>query len=315
MRTIGRREFLLAAGSAYAALTGLAAFPRVARGQGTGLAFTELRPGLWQVSGAGGNVLLLRTPDGIAMVDSGAPEHTAALRAAMKERLGDAPVALLFNTHWHLDHAGGNDPFGAAGTTIVAHMNTRLWMSTEFYVDWEDKTYPPRSPEALPTRTFYSSDPQPIELELGGEPIEYGHLDGAHTDGDIYVFFRRLNVIAAGGAVAVGRYPVPDTATGGWIGGTAASTAKLLALADDDTLVVPGHGPAQRRPHLEAQHEMLTTVQRRMEEGMRKGLSAEDMVAEGLTAEFDAKWGNNRDRFVSNVYDGLWWGGRLSGAI
>ncbi|HEX6999605.1 MAG TPA: MBL fold metallo-hydrolase [Gammaproteobacteria bacterium] len=312
---MGRREFLLAAGSAYAALAGLGAFPRAARGQEAGVELAELRGGLWQASGAGGNVVVLGTPDGIAMVDSGAPGRTAALRAAMEQRLGDAPVALLFNTHWHLDHTGGNDPFGAAGTTIVAHMNTRLWMSTEFYVDWEDETYPPRAPEALPTKTFYSSDPQPIEVELGGEPIEYGHLDGAHTDGDIYVFFRRLNVIAAGGAVTVGRYPVPDTATGGWIGGLAAATAKLLELADDETLIVPARGPAQRRPHLEAQHTMLTTIQRRMEEGMRKGLSAEDMVADGLTAEFDGEWGNNRDRFVSNVYDGLWWGGRLSGAI
>jgi hypothetical protein len=60
---------------------------------------------------------------------------------------------------------------------------------------------------------------------------------------------------------------------------------------------------------------MLTTIRGRIEDLMRQGKSADEMVAARVTAEFDAAWGNNRDLFVSNVYDGLWWGGRLGGAL
>ena len=301
----------MAAGAATALVPGYVR--RAAAASGPTVA--ELRGGLLQIAGVGGNVLLFRGTDGVAMVDSGAPEHADTLAALVDERLGGASVDYLLNTHWHLEHTGGNDRFGAAGATIVAHENTRLWMSTEFYDEWHDRRYPARAPEAVPTRTFYASDPQPIEIALGDERIEYGYLREAHTDGDIYVRFVERNVIAAGGAVTVGRYPVPDPATGGWIGGTAASVAKLLEIADDDTLIVPDVGPPQRRAHLEAELEMLEAIRNRMEERMHKGRSAADMLAEGITADFDARWGNNAEEFLSKAYDSLWWGGRIRGTI
>jgi glyoxylase-like metal-dependent hydrolase (beta-lactamase superfamily II) len=274
-----------------------------------------LRDDLVQIEGVGGNVLVLGGPDGLAMVDSGSPEHSAGLLKLVSERLGGKAVHSLFNTHWHLPHTGANEALGEAGAKIIAHENTRLWMSTEFYVEWQDKTYAPRPAAALPSETFYSSDPQPIEVSFGSEQIEYGHLPEAHTDGDIYVFFRDRNVLAAGGAVAVGAYPVVDFSTGGWIGGLVDATKKLLDMTDAETLIVPGSGPVVSRAHLEAQHEMLTTIRGRIEDLMRQGKSADEMVAARVTAEFDAAWGNNRDLFVSNVYDGLWWGGRLGGAL
>jgi glyoxylase-like metal-dependent hydrolase (beta-lactamase superfamily II) len=202
-----------------------------------------------------------------------------------------------------------------ANTTIVAHELTRLWMSTEYYVDWEDRTYAPRVAAALPTRTFYASDPQPITLAFGDETIEYGHLREAHTDGDIYVYFRNRNVIVTGGVVTAGTYPVIDYATGGWIGGLVDATTKLLAITNADTLVVPKQGAAQPRSHLRAQLEMLTVVRGRIENLMRKGKSIQDMLAADVTAEFDAAWGTNRERFVANIYNGLWWAGRLSDSL
>jgi glyoxylase-like metal-dependent hydrolase (beta-lactamase superfamily II) len=265
--------------------------------------------------GAGGNLVLLADNAGAALVDSGAPEAAASVREFVRAHRGTGALDALLNTHWHLAHTGGNDVFGAAGTPILAHENTRLWMATEYYVDWQDRTYEPRAPEALPTRTFYSSDPQPLVLAVGDEEIEYGHLREAHTDGDIYVRFKRRNVLVAGGAVAVGAYPVPDYATGGWIGGLVDATRKLLELSDEDTLIVPGEGPAVRRPHLAAQLEMLTTVRGRIEDLMRKGRSAVEMLEAGVTNEFDAYWGANRERFVTNLYNGLWWQGRLDGSL
>jgi len=286
-----------------------------AQANSDGIATAPLRGDLVQITGAGGNCVVLRNRAGVLMVDSGAPASADSLVKRVAEHTGGASVDILLNTHWHLDHTGANDAYGAAGARILAHENTRLWMSTEYYVDWQDRTYAPRAPAALPNETFFSSDPQPIVIELGDEQIEYGHLREAHTDGDIYVRFRAHNVIVAGGAVAVGAYPVLDYATGGWIGGLVDATEKLASLADSDTLIVPGAGAAQRKAHLAKQHNMLVTVRERMENMMRKGKSAPEMVSEGATEGFDAEWGTNRERFVSNVYGGLWWQGRLTNSL
>jgi len=276
---------------------------------------TPLRDGMSLITGAGSNVVVLRTGSGAALVDSGPTERATDVSHAVRAALGTAPVEVLFNTHWHPAHTGGNEAVRGEGTAIVAHELTRLWMATEYYVDWEDKTYTPRAAAALPTRTFYATDPQPLTTKIGDEEIDYGHLPEAHTDGDVYVLFKNRNVLAAGGAVTFGEYPVIDYATGGWIGGLVAATRKLLDITNADTLIVPANGPAQPRSHLEKQLAMLNVVRERIENLMRKGRSIEEMLAAGVTNEFDAAWGDNRARFVANIYNGLWWAGRLSDSL
>src|SRR5712671_3157271 len=116
-----------------------------------GLNATELRDGLNVVTGAGGNVVVLAKPEGLLLVDSGSAERAADLVGLLGQKFGAAPIGVLFNTHWHLEHTGGNDAIAARGVkTIVAHENTRLWMSTKFYVEWEDKFYQRRAPASRP---------------------------------------------------------------------------------------------------------------------------------------------------------------------
>jgi cyclase len=317
MTTIPRRRFLESALGAAAASFAGGGLLRGAAAQSAPAALreAELRDGLTLVTGAGSNVVVLRTAGAAAVVDSGPPQHANELAKLVRGNLGLLSVELLFNTHWHPLHTGGNEAMRSGDTDIVAHELTRLWMSTEYYVDWEDTTYSPRAPAALPTRTFYASDPQPISVEIGDEELEYGHLPEAHTDGDIYVWFKNRNVLAAGGAVTFGEYPVIDHATGGWIGGLVDATKKLLDMTSADTLIVPANGPAQPRSHLAAQLEMLTVVRGRIENLMRKGRSIAEMLDAEVTKEFDAAWGGNRERFVANIYHGLWWAGRLSDSL
>jgi cyclase len=313
-----RRQFLAKALGATAAAVAGGAVLRRAASQNTSagaLGEVPLRDDLTLVTGLPSNVVVLRAAGAAAVVDSGPPERANELAKLVRGNLGLLSVELLFNTHWHPAHTGGNDALRSGDTEIVAHELTRLWMSTEYHVDWENKTYTPRETAALPTRTFYSTDPQPIVAEIGDEEIEYGHLPEAHTDGDVYVWFKNRNVLAAGGAVTYGEYPVIDYATGGWIGGLVDATKKLLALTDAETLIVPGIGPAQPRSHLTAQLEMLTVVRERIENLMRKGRSIAEMLDAEVTKEFDAKWGDNRERFVANIYHGLWWAGRLSDSL
>ncbi len=279
------------------------------------LAVTELRAGLSLIAGAGGNVVACADGGSLLLVDSGSPESTHALHALLGERFGASQVAVLFNTHWHLDHTGGNDALvGDRNVPIIAHENTRLWMSTEFDVEWESRHYERRARTSWPNKTFFTSDQQPLTVEFGGEPITYGHLVEAHTDGDIYVQFPQRNVIVAGGAVTAGQYPVLDYITGGWIGGMADATTKLLGMMDAETLVVPDVGPVQRRADLEAQVKMLSTVRERIEAIALQGRGVEDMLAEKITKEFDERYGSDSDQFIENAYEGMWWS-RLRGIV
>jgi cyclase len=309
-----RREVLkaVAGGALLAATAG--GWRAASAGDDAKLAADTLRGGLTLISGAGGNVVLLATPEGSVQVDSGSPARAEQLAKLVAERLGSAPARTLFNTHWHLDHTGGNEAVAPSSAAIVAHENTRLWMSTKFYVEWEDRYYQRRPRAAWPNKTFFSSDPQPLFVDVGKTRVEYAHLPEAHTDGDIYVRFPEQNVIVAGGTVTAGRYPVLDYITGGWIGGLAEATKKLIALCDADTLVVPDLGPVQRRADLEAQKEMLETVRQRIEAIALQGRGVQDMIAEGITKEYDARYAGDSKLFISNAYEGLWWS-RLRGIV
>ena len=140
----GRRQFLMTALGAAAASVGGGALLRTAVAQESALTETPLREDLSLITGAGSNVLVLRAAGAAALVDSGTPESADELAKLVRGRLGLLTVELLFNTHWHPAHTGGNEALSSGDTEIVAHELTRLWMSTEYYVDWEDTTYTPR---------------------------------------------------------------------------------------------------------------------------------------------------------------------------
>ena len=299
-----RRFFRTLAGVAFAGLGARVARPQAADGS---LAMAELRGGLALITGAGANVVVLARPEGLLMVDSGSPESAPNLQRFVMERFSAATVQALFNTHWHLEHTGGNEALTHDGTTIVAHENTRLWMSTKFYVEWENRRYSPRPTSACPNKTFFSSDRQPLDFGFGGEKVYYGHLPEAHTDGDIYVAFPDQNVIVAGGTVSVGRYPVLDYITGGWVGGMMDAIQTLMDMADEETLIIPDAGPPQNRAHLQDQMQMLGAVRERVEAMALKGQGIDDMIAARVTAEFEDRYGGDVELFISNMYEGLWW--------
>jgi cyclase len=253
------------------------------------------------ITGAGGNVVALGGAEGALMVDGGAARHSKQVLELVLSRTRTSRIHTLFNTHWHDEQTGSNEAVGASGARILAHENTKLWLGGDFYVEWEDRYYKPRPREALPTETFYTGG----ELQFGDEVIQYGHLPRAHTDGDIYVFFRNANLLVAGDLLAAGEYPVLDYSTGGWIGGMIAANAALLKLANEQTRIVPGKGPLQRRADLQAQHDMLVAVKTRMVSMMKQGMSPQDMLEAAATSGFDAKWGDPQ-RFVANAYRGMW---------
>jgi glyoxylase-like metal-dependent hydrolase (beta-lactamase superfamily II) len=277
----------------------LAPFPRAwTAGEPTVARVTD---GLALVTGAGGNVLALSTDDGLVVVDSGNRDSTHALIAALRALPNGDRIHTLFNTHWHLDQVGGNQALGDMGTAIVAHEKTRLHLSTDYYVPHEDRYERARPPAAQPKESFYTTR----EKTLGGERIEYGHLLEAHTDGDIYVFVRGANVVAAGDAISPERDPELDWFGGGWLGGRVDSLQLLLGLGNEDTRFVPSYGPVVGRAEVMAEHDLMLTVFERMVELVRKGLSAEDCVAAGAVDGLSRTFADPL-KFVDAVHRGLW---------
>ncbi len=306
-----RRAFLnrLALGAAGLSLSRLA---RAAAA--TPLKATKLANNFIEITGAGANILLLTGPDGSLMVDGGLTERSPELLKLVADQSGGRPVRVLFNTHWHCECTGSNEVLAKTGTKIISHENTRLWESTDVIVEWQKRTYQPLPKAALPNDTFYALTNTTRKMNFGDEPVEYGHLPQAHTDGDIYVYFPGPNILMAGDVVSAGSYPILDYSSGGWIGGMSQASKTLLKVANANTRIIPGTGPILTRADLEAQSEMLATVMTTLVKMMKEGMGAKDMLAAGATKQFDAKWGDP-ELFVTNAYPGLWGHVRELGGI
>jgi glyoxylase-like metal-dependent hydrolase (beta-lactamase superfamily II) len=299
-------------GGALAGVAGLAAgalAPRptqakaAASGGNPEIVHTALSDSLHLFQGAGGNVVAAAGTDGVLLVDSGLEQYGAVLLASVAAATGGRKVQLLMNTHWHWDHTGGNAQLGKAGAKIIAHENTRLWLGTRVDSKWEHRIYPPQPAYALPTQTFFYG---PQKHSFGGQDIEYAIMPQAHTDGDIYVFFPRENVLVAGGVVTGGSYPLPDYCTGGWLGGMIDGLKTILAKADGHTRIVSGLGATRSRADVQAQLDMCTAVMAKIGTNYFKGGTWQQLQDSKPTSEFDAQWGNP-EPFLQMAYDGAWY--------
>ena len=260
---------------------------------------TALSDRLSLITSGGTNVLALSAPDGLVLVDSGAPDRSDGLTAALKSLSGG--VRTVFNTHYHPDNTGANEMLRQGGATIVAHENTRLWMATPVWNPAEDRYRPPRPLAAQPTKTFRTED----SMTVGGERVDYGYLIEAHTSGDIYVHFRGANVLAVGDVAAPTRDPELDYFTGAWIGGRVDAMDRLLALCDDGTRVVPGFGPVMTKAELKAERDVMKTVHDRTVDQVREGDDATDMLKAGVLNGLARTW-KDPQRFLYDVQKGLW---------
>lgn len=262
----------------------------------------KLTDSLTLFSGAGANVIAARDSDDLALVDGGLAARSPELMKRIQADTGLARVHTLFNTHWHPCQTGSNERLGKEHATIIAHENTRLWLGYANPVPEQNRTYGPLPAYARPNKTFYYGTEQ---VMIGGEPVEYGYLLQAHTDGDMYVHFKKSNVLAAGGVVSGKGWPVIDVKTGGWIIGMVQGLQSLLQVADERTQIVPANGPVLTRAQLEQQHEMFATIAARLQRAIRSGLGPDEVVASNPTKEFNAEWGDPT-QFTTQAFESLW---------
>ena len=254
------------------------------------LEIKNLGDALSLIRGAGCNVVVAKGPGGGAtMVDGGLKERSAELLSLVRSELSVSRIDTLFNTCWHPDRTGANEALGAAGTRIMAHENTRLWLGRDVTRPWDTLTIKRLPPEACPNASFY----EPGTVDVSGREVGYGYLLQAHTDGDIYVRFPTDNVLVTGAAISASSWPLLDWWTGGWLGGLVDAFDVLLEIADESTRVVPGDGIVMTRADLVAQRQMYVTIFDRLAKLFFAGLEPADMLAAEPTKEFDDRFGDS----------------------
>jgi len=267
------------------------------------IAATKVADSIHMLKGKGGNIGVLTGPDGTFMIDDQFAPLTTKILAAVKEIGGETP-RFVINTHYHHDHTGGNENLGKMGVTIVSHDNVRKKLANGATIKAFDKVIPPAPKAAVPVITFAEE----MTFHLNGQTVHVFHSNNAHTDGDAIIHFREANVIHAGDTFFNGFYPFIDVGGGGSVQGVIAAVDKMLALANDDTKIIPGHGPLANKAQLIAYRDMLTIAQGRLSKLKSSGKSAAEAVAEKPLSDLETTWGKGflpTDKWITIVYEGV----------
>jgi len=264
----------------------------------------RLRGNVSVLEGSGGNIAVLTGRDGKVLVDAGITGSRPRIIEALASLSSD-PIKHLINTHWHFDHADGNEWLHGEGATIVAHENTRKHLAMAQRVEDWNFNFPPSPSGAIPTDVFATER----MMKVNGTTLALKYYGPAHTDGDISVAFTDADILHTGDTYWNGIYPFIDYSTGGSIDGTIRATEVTLAVATDNTIVIPGHGqPVSNRSELRDYRNMLVAIRENVALLKKQGRSLADTIAAKPTAAYDSKWGRfliDPPFFTQLVYEGV----------
>ena len=248
--------------------------------------------------GNGGNILVSTGNDGVLLVDDQMPEAKNVILRAIR-KLGGRSVDYIINTHWHFDHAEGNNVFGPSGAQIIAQENSRYMMLNPQPINLSFIVYPqqPYPLEAVPEITYKNS----MNLHLNGDQIELYHFGHAHTTGDTAVYLRDSNVLHMGDVFNMTGPPFIDADNGGSIDGIIHFCEEILKVVNDETIVVPGHGPISTTGDIQTYIDMLIVVRDRIRSLIEEGKTLEEILASDPSKEWREKFGEGP--FIQGVID------------
>jgi cyclase len=263
----------------------------------------KVKPGIHMLLGQGGNIGVFSGEDGVFMIDDQYAPLTDKIKTAIAGITPD-PIRFLINTHWHMDHTGGNENIGNAVTIIIAHENVRERLSSDQVLSAMNRTVPALSKKGLPIITFTRD----IAFHLNGQRLSVFHVERSHTDGDVVIHFNDANVIHMGDVHFAGMYPFIDIEHGGSITGMIAAVNRILELADDNTRIIPGHGQLTNKKGLIAYRDMLTGISNIIQAKIKAGKTLAHIIETKPTGNFDKEWGKGfiaPDMFATIVYQSL----------
>ena len=251
--------------------------------------------------GVGGNIVVSIGKEGTLIVDAQFEQMVPKYKAVIGQ-LGGGKIDFLINTHWHFDHTDGNQTLGPEGTWIIAQEHSREMMMKNNVINivTQKREQPAYAETALPVVTYDDN----MRLHFNGERIDLLHYGPAHTTGDTAVVFRGHNVVHMGDVFNNAGYPFIDVDNGGSLNGTIEFSSKVLAQIDEDTVVVPGHGPVASYRDLADYISMLTTIRDRIAALVGSGATLEQVVAAQPTSEWDEKKGDPAS-FIDRAYASL----------
>jgi cyclase len=322
--TRGIRNGVASTAGALLAATALAG---LGEAQGQGLEVLQVRPNVYMIAGAGGNVGVEVGDDGVVVVDAGSAASAKALLAAIRT-ITAAPIRYVIDTSADPDHVGGNETISQAGETLFTGRTIGLpsefagtaasILATENVLTRMSASTGAAAASAasLPTETFFY--PRKY-MFLNGEGIEVLHQPAAHTDGDAIVFFRRSDVIVAGDVLDTTRFPVIDIARGGTIDGEIAALNRLVDMAipsvpivsrEAGTSIIAGHGRICDQVDVVEYRDMVTIIRDRVRDLIKAGRTLEQVRASDPARGYKARYGSTTgpwttDQFVEAVYRSL----------
>jgi cyclase len=259
---------------------------------------TKLTESIYMLEGSGGNIGVLVGNDGIVIIDDQFAPLTEKIKAALL-KISSKPIKFVINTHFHGDHAGGNENFGGQGAIIVAHDNVRKRLSVDYFFELFKETQKASPYEALPEITFADS----VTFHMNGETVHVFYAKNAHTDGDIIIHFKESNIFHCGDVFVRYGFPFIDQGAGGSIDGMIKSTEMLLALTNDQSKIIPGHGALSTKKDLIDYKDMLVTVRKRIADGIKQGKTLQQIAdsdpLKGYTVIADKYF------FVESIYKSL----------
>lgn len=259
---------------------------------------------VFMLTGQGGNIGLFIGPDGTFLIDDQFAPLTERILAAIKAAGGTQPKFLI-NTHYHGDHTGGNENLGRSGSLIFSHDNVRERLVSGSSLAAFKMQSPPAAPEGLPVVTFGDD----LSFHLNGETVHAIHVPHAHTDGDSIIHFQAANVIHAGDIFFNGFYPFIDVDHGGSLKGMIQAVERILVLADDQTKIIPGHGPLADKAQLTQYRQMLEVAYERLKTLRATGKTVAEAVAAKPLADLEPTWGGglfSGDRWIELIYAGVY---------
>jgi glyoxylase-like metal-dependent hydrolase (beta-lactamase superfamily II) len=236
---------------------------------------------------------------GVLLVDTGAAAQSDRIRSAIRQ-VSNTPVRFILSTHLHPDHTGGNanlavPPGGrGAAASIVAHETVLDQMSSSDGI--------PQA--AWPTDAF----PDYKELWFNGESIQMFHKAGAHTDGDVIVYFRRSDVVSTGDIFVPTRYPVIDTKRGGTVQGVIDALNHVLDLAipedyaEGGTRIIPGHGRICDEGDVAEYRNMVVIIRDRVQDLISKGMTLEQVKAARPSLDYDYLYGSDTGSWTTSMF-------------
>ncbi len=266
----------------------------------------DLGAGISMLIGQGGNLGLSVGDDGVFLIDDQYVTNAQANLAKIEELAKGKPKYLI-NTHWHFDHAGGNEVFANGGATIFASDNVRKRLTNELVTTGRTAQAGPAPRAAWPVVTFVNG----IDFHLNGQTIRAIRAPmPAHTDGDTFIYFVDANVLHTGDTYMKDRYPFVDTGSGGTQAGFIAALEKLIEIANPATKVIPGHGELATEADLQAALDMHKGARAAVQAQIAAGKTLEQTVAAKPLAQWTPRFGPaggfiNDDAYVTVIYNEL----------